>query len=206
MMLPNLLSSLLIISSFLSPALSQVSPGTPQFRSEFLSAHNKYRREHGVPNLKWDANLERSAQDYANKCIWGHSDSGKRLNIGECMSKGHPNPTKTVDGWVSERALYNYQTGDYNPATNHFTGIVWKGTTHVGCGAAKCGPQWHYVCHYRNLGNIPGQFQKNVFPPGTRIHRRDIEDDDSFYEDDDSFYEDDDSFYEDAVSYKDHEE
>ncbi|CCX05032.1 CAP domain-containing protein [Pyronema domesticum] len=141
-MLPNLLSSLLLIFTIVATVLSQVAPGTPQFRKEFLRAHNKYRREHGVANLKWDPNLERSAQAYANKCIWGHSKG--RINVGESLSKGHPSPTKTVDGWISERALYNYnyKTGDYCDATNHFTGIVWKGTTHVGCGAAKCGNQW----------------------------------------------------------------
>lgn len=72
-MLPNLLSSLLLIFTIVATVLSQVAPGTPQFRKEFLRAHNKYRREHGVANLKWDPNLERSAQAYANKCIWGHS-------------------------------------------------------------------------------------------------------------------------------------
>ena len=53
-----------------------------------------------------------------------------------------------------------------NPQPSHFTQVVWKGTTQVGCAVATCnnifpakyGPAKYYVCEYYPQGNIIGQF------------------------------------------------
>lgn len=35
-------------------------------------------------------------------------------------------------------ALYSFTNPGYSAATGHFTQIVWKGTTKIGCAAATC--------------------------------------------------------------------
>jgi hypothetical protein len=58
---------------------------------------------------------------------------------------------------------YNFAAGQYSSGTGHFTQVVWKGTTKLGCAyAASCRL---YVCEYsEQRGNIMGYFTQNVFP------------------------------------------
>ena len=53
---------------------------------------------------------------------------------------------------------YNFDNPGYNqnPGAGHFTAIVWKSTTKLGCGVA--GP--YVVCHYcETAGNMMGEFE-----------------------------------------------
>jgi hypothetical protein len=36
--------------------------------------------------------------------------------------------------WGNERDKYDFQKAEFNKKTGHFTQLVWKGTTDVGCG------------------------------------------------------------------------
>ena len=48
----------------------------------------------------------------------------------------------------------------FTAATGHFTQVVWKSTTGLGCGFnAGCRM---YVCNYSPPGNFLGQFDANV--------------------------------------------
>ena len=42
-------------------------PGITSFRDAILSAHNTYRNAHGAGSLKWSNELEKNAQDWADK-------------------------------------------------------------------------------------------------------------------------------------------
>jgi hypothetical protein len=53
--------------------------------------------------------------------------------------------------------------------TGHFTQLVWKDTTSVGCGRTECNgrddggaPGWYLVCEYWPHGNVIGAFEENV--------------------------------------------
>ncbi len=69
-----------------------------------------------------------------------------------------------------EGNYYNYQSPGFSHETGHFTQLVWKSTTSVGC--AQCGgrgAQWYetyVVCNYKPPGNVVSgnQFQDNVLP------------------------------------------
>ena len=68
------------------------------------------------------------------------------------------------------RLTHRSPIGQYNATTfegaGHWTQVVWKGTTQVGCAVATCnnifpakyGPAKYYVCEYYPQGNIIGQF------------------------------------------------
>uniref|UniRef100_A0A0K8R620 Putative antigen 5 protein n=1 Tax=Ixodes ricinus TaxID=34613 RepID=A0A0K8R620_IXORI len=71
-----------------------------------------------------------------------------------------------VQYWYDENKYYDYATGGYSALTAHFTQLVWKSTTHVGCGyAVSSTSKIFVVCKYYPQGNIPGQYQSNVLRP-----------------------------------------
>ena len=51
---------------------------------------------------------------------------------------GYPNMTAAIDGWYSEGEKYNYNAPGFTMETGHFTAMVWKSTTKIGCGIKKC--------------------------------------------------------------------
>lgn len=59
--------------------------------------------------------------------------------------------------------------GDFSKETGHFTQLVWKNTTSVGCGRTECNgdggnkaPGWYVVCEYYPPGNVVGAFTSMV--------------------------------------------
>ena len=76
-------------------------------------------------------------------------------------------PTLAIDGWANEESDYDYEKRKFSNEVGHFTQLVWKNTTSVGCGAADCGNNgWLLVCEYWPPGNVIGEFGGNVGKPG----------------------------------------
>jgi len=58
---------------------------------------------------------------------------------------------------------YDFNNQGFTSGTGHFTQVVWKGSTELGCGVAGV----YVVCRYCNgPGNFMSQFEDNVFPKG----------------------------------------
>ena len=68
-----------------------------------------------------------------------------------------------VASWISEKANYTYP-GDSTvgcaagKTCGHYTAVVWRATTQVGCGKATAKSGWTFVvCNYYTGGNYDGQ-------------------------------------------------
>lgn len=124
-----------------------------------MDLHNEHRARHRVASLAWSSRLESGAQEWADNCVFSHSQSGD----GENLAKGYSSVDDAVRAWYNEETSYNYNSPSFSKSTGHFTQMVWKGTTELGCGYnAGCKM---LVCRYAPAGNVQGQFGKNVLPP-----------------------------------------
>ncbi|KAH7341698.1 CAP domain-containing protein [Rhizoctonia solani] len=131
---------------------------------DYLAPHNNERAEHGAKALVWDDGLASSAEAWANQCKFQHSQSGENLYAGT----GNPTAADAIGAWNSESKDYSPE----NPEASHWTQVVWKETTELGCALNQCAPGTifdakygvtnYYVCHYNPAGNVIGQFPQNV--------------------------------------------
>ncbi|KND90806.1 Cell wall protein PRY3 [Tolypocladium ophioglossoides CBS 100239] len=132
------------------------------FESAILDSTNRYRGEHSAKAVAWNTTLAEFATRYlnGNNCAFQHSNGP----YGENIAYGYATPTASVKAWGDERDQYNFNNPGFSPATGHFTQLVWKATTDVGCGRRWCGSRmrWFIACEYWPYGNIYGQFQQNV--------------------------------------------
>lgn len=130
-----------------------------------LAAHNYYRGLHqNTGNLTWNNTLATYAAEYvaAYECASGtieHSD----YEFGENIAIGH-SVNGSVNGWYSEIKDYNFERPAYQESIGHFSQLVWKETTQVGCAVRYCNSYWGNitVCEYDPSGNWDDTFAENV--------------------------------------------
>lgn len=68
-----------------------------------------------------------------------------------------------MEAWGNEEAKYKFNDPGFSEETGHFTQLVWKTTTTVGCGRKLCGTRgWFVVCEYWPRGNVGGEYAKEV--------------------------------------------
>ncbi len=149
------------------------------FQQAILTRHNYYRAKHGAPALTLDNQLNSGAQQWANRLAstqkFEHSGTkGQGENLYVYGTSGKlPTITeeanKAVDDWYNEIKKYNFNNPGFSGATGHFTQVVWKSTTRLGCGIASGRFQGfngrYVVCRYTPPGNYLGQFPQNVLRP-----------------------------------------
>lgn len=127
---------------------------------EMLSAHNGLRAKHGVPGLSWSGKLASTAQAWADKCVFEHSNNG----LGENLAQGDGSPASFVQSWYSEIGMHDFADPEANPGTGHFTQVIWKASTQLGCAVNQCGGSPLFVCNYSPAGNLSGAYVENVPP------------------------------------------
>ncbi|KAH7553453.1 hypothetical protein ACOSP7_029826 [Xanthoceras sorbifolium] len=145
-----------------SPTSRQNRTGDEQsvkLAREFLNAHNKFRAAKDQPLLKWDSRLARFARRWGAQrkgdCDMIHSRGpyGENLFWG---GKDHWTPTEVVHSWGREQNYYDVNANSCmeGQMCGHYTQIVWKSTTRVGCWRQKCtGGGLFVVCNYDPPGN-----------------------------------------------------
>jgi len=117
-----------------------------------LKAHNDYRAKHGANPLTWDAKLHTAAQAWTDRCVYEHG-GGKSTNSGENIAMGYKTMVDAFNAWgPGEEADYNPSA----PTYSHFTQVVWKATTKLGCGSTMCSGRAFVSCIYNPAGNMYG--------------------------------------------------
>lgn len=146
--------------------------------NEMVAAHNRWRKTVGAPPLSYSTELAASAQEWANHlkqdnhCRMQHSEPeghyGENLFWASAVqwSDGRRelqkiSPKTVVDDWGSERSNYNYRNNSCakGEMCGHYTQLVWKSTTTVGCAVATCedSDDQVWVCQYQPPGNWTGR-------------------------------------------------
>lgn len=138
----------------------------PASATTLTEAHNQYRSEVGVPALQGSEPLARSAQAWADQLAATNTFRHSGSRYGENLWKGTAGAyslTERVGSWAAEKR--NFRNGTFpNVSTTgnwadvgHYTQMIWKNTTEVGCGLAT-GNGWDVlVCQYNPPGNVRGQ-------------------------------------------------
>ncbi|KAM3828963.1 cysteine-rich secretory protein LCCL domain-containing 2 [Vipera latastei] len=182
-------------ATHLESILNQYQDGQPHSRAkrsisrndrdEILMLHNKLRGEvypsaSNMEYLRWDEELERSAESWAHQCIWDHGPASLLPSIGQNLAVHwgrHRSPSFHVQSWYDEVKDYTYPyphecnpwcpdrcTG---PMCTHYTQMVWATTNNIGCAINLCkrmdvwGEVWenavYLVCNYSPKGNWIGE-------------------------------------------------
>ena len=136
-----------------------------------LREHNEARAEVGVPDLVLSDDLSRQALAYAEELArtgrFEHSDGADRPGQGENLWAGTESAFSyevMADGWISEKQYYIHDRFPFVSNTGrwqdvgHYTQIIWRNTTELGCGIATGGGRDYLVCRYAPPGNVSGQF------------------------------------------------
>lgn len=117
--------------------------------SKALGLHNKFRSMVGSKKLKWNCKLMCQVQKHADKCVFAHSDSySSPISAGENLASGKDMDT-AVWMWFSEYGLAPEGKHAEGGGTGHFTAMVWKATTELGCGICREG-SGNILCQYAN--------------------------------------------------------
>uniref|UniRef100_A0A3B5LHP4 Cysteine-rich secretory protein LCCL domain containing 1a n=1 Tax=Xiphophorus couchianus TaxID=32473 RepID=A0A3B5LHP4_9TELE len=146
-----------------------------------LDLHNKLRGQVYPPasNMEymvWDTELERTAEEWAETCLWEHGPAGLLPQIGQNLGvhwgRYRP-PTSHVQAWYDEVKDYSFpypqECNPYcpfkcsGPVCTHYTQLVWATSSRIGCAINLCynmnvwGQIWekavYLVCNYSPKGN-----------------------------------------------------
>lgn len=131
-----------------------------------LAFHNKARADVGVAPLRWSTGLSRYAQEWAEYlagrgCILEHREGAYNVEgYGENIAGGNITTLKASELWYSE--IKDFKNVVLNSSnwydTGHYSQMVWRNTTEVGMGAARCADgRYIVVANYNPTGNYMGQ-------------------------------------------------
>ncbi|KAL3679692.1 hypothetical protein R1sor_022648 [Riccia sorocarpa] len=142
--------------------------GAQTISQQFLDPHNAARSNisgANIPNLVWNNTLQTYAQSWAsnqasaaNNCALKHSGGPYGENI--YWASWSSTPLDAVKAWVAEKQYYTYATNTCatGKVCGHYTQVIWKRTSSVGCASATCPSGGTFtVCSYYPPGNYVGQ-------------------------------------------------
>lgn len=156
----------IILLAFTTAAqASKVCSGSSEIteteKRQILESHNKARSEFKLSQLTWDCELAKVAQEWATRGIFGHrpdNDFGENLFV---ASAANSSPVFAFKQWMLEKSFWDNSSGvcQTGKVCTHYTQIVWKKTTQVGCGINRnASGKWKtlVVCNYDPGGNSKG--------------------------------------------------
>jgi pathogenesis-related protein 1 len=166
----GLLTLVVVLAASVGASAKSPSPGADA--RKFVEAHNVVRAAvrrppdyqgpwSPVPPVAWSDEIASTAQAWAEhlrdtrKCGLLHSDTryGENLAAGKGMDA-----EGAVRMWAGEIDRFTYSPEyAFEARSGHYSQIVWRRTTSIGCGRATCGGNAVVVCRYSPAGNHIGK-------------------------------------------------
>lgn len=150
-----------------TPLSANEEEGINPFALRLLEEHNDARDDVGVPRLTWSNRLAAEAQQWAEVLAqrgnMQHSTHEGRGGAGENLwmgSAGHYGPEVMIGAFVDEQRIFRAGTFPHVSTTGrwndvgHYTQVVWRDTSEVGCAVAQGGGNDFLVCRYWPAGNV----------------------------------------------------
>ena len=108
-----------------------VDSGSTDEATRWTATHNKYRCMHNAPAVEWSADLAKSAQSWADRGEFKHSNSYNLAPpegpAGENLAQGQSTLEDVVKAWYSEvsdcTALPGCDKGTGGAPVGHFTAV-----------------------------------------------------------------------------------
>jgi hypothetical protein len=163
-------AAILIAPFVMGTASPPAANDQPGFDQRILVAHNHERASLGLEPLSWNPALAQSAQRWADHLAstgrFEHAPENPYLPEGENLwagTKGYFSPEAMVDAWVREKRYFRPGTFPDNSTTGrvedvgHYTQVVWRATSEVGCAQAASKSEDILVCRYAEAGNYRGE-------------------------------------------------
>jgi Cysteine-rich secretory protein family len=138
------------------------------FIAAILQQHNVYRSALHLPLLSWSPELASDAQAWAQNLARtdkGQHDLSIRGREGENLWWGTAGAFgfgEMVGFWGNEKKDFVYGTypdckSSNSAVVGHYTQVIWRSTTSVGCALVGNGKNDYLVCRYSPPGNEMGQ-------------------------------------------------
>lgn len=164
-------------------------PASGSYQDAVLYHHNVHRANHSAPDLSWNQDLADIAATIGQSCYFGHKMyvCGVTNNVRAYANISHrgvngatygqniaSGPAPEDVGKVISNMFYNNElpafdglygiadpSDDNFAAWGHFSQLVWKDTSSVGCATIDCsgpglteggGASWFTVCNYAKPG------------------------------------------------------
>lgn len=145
-----------------SKICSGASGLTEKEGEQILKLHNTVRAELNLPQLIWDCKLVKLAQEWADRDFSGHrpdNNFGENLFVSATLNDS---PLTAVHRWMLEKSFWDNDSGECQTGKvcTHYTQIVWKKTTKIGCGINRSAAgKWKtvVVCNYDPARNQEGR-------------------------------------------------
>lgn len=139
-------------SSAWSPPASSSAPApvstsvSSDYQQGILDSHNMHRDNASVPHLSWDDNMASIAAQIAASCVYAHDTStgggGYGQNIGAGAGPDAIAAMITNEMYNDEIGFYPGYGGEPDMSNfekwGHYSQIVWKASTGVGCATQYC--------------------------------------------------------------------
>jgi uncharacterized protein YkwD len=131
-----------------------------------VDRHNEIRDEVYTDSpISWNEEIAKSAQAYADilgaKGVMEHDVNNNLYGENLAISSASLSYTEATNMWYEEKQDYTYGDG-FSSATGHYTQMIWKNTTELGCGSATLQTGTFeggtiVVCRYNPPGNWNGE-------------------------------------------------